>query len=347
MSMKECKSLKHVSLNISKLKRLDEVDFSNCGALSEVSLNSSPNGVAMATDNHHSKLPILDEASPSLEYDNIELNFTNCFNLNQKALIEKQTVLQEKLILPGEEVPSYFTYQTSETYPAEEEGTYSSLTIPLFPSFLLQPFFRIRVCVLVICDPISGQDFNFIDIAVNCRFKGRFGNIFESLGQPRWFQTTWKDSHLFILDCRIPLNKGNALPQAELNYDHVDIQLQISRRDRLASMDYTIRLKRWGVRILNDDSSAENRPGNPNALPHVKNVEITLRTQRDAGSECGLHEELFKKPLTCPAFKLGRNTTYHKEDRQRFSTVSSAIRHACFQLLQLDNAVSCGLWLVV
>ncbi|CAA7058355.1 unnamed protein product [Microthlaspi erraticum] len=135
--MKKCKSLKHVSLNISKLKRLEEADFSDCGALTEVSLNDSPNGVAMATDNHHSKLPTLDEASPSPEEDNIWLSFDNCFNLNQ-------TVKTEKLILRGEEVPSYFTYQTSKTYPAEE-GTYSCLTIPLFPSFLLQPFFRFKI----------------------------------------------------------------------------------------------------------------------------------------------------------------------------------------------------------
>ncbi|CAA7058188.1 unnamed protein product [Microthlaspi erraticum] len=129
--MRVCKSLKHVSLNISKLKRLEEVDFSNCGALTEVSLND------------HSKLPILDEASPSLREDNIKLDFRNCFNLNQEALIEKQTVKTEKLILPGEEVPSYFTYQTSETYPAEEEGTYSSLTIPLVSQLSLATVLQI------------------------------------------------------------------------------------------------------------------------------------------------------------------------------------------------------------
>ncbi|CAA7058187.1 unnamed protein product [Microthlaspi erraticum] len=90
-------------------------------------------------------------------------------------------------------------------------------------------------------------------------------DIFESLGhKPRWFdKKDKKDSPMFILDCRVPLNKDNALPQAELNYDHVDIQLQISRSDHLASMfpddeeDYTFRLKRWGVRLLDDYSSAE------------------------------------------------------------------------------------------
>ncbi|CAF2138840.1 unnamed protein product [Brassica napus] len=77
ISMWECRNLKHASLNISKLKHLEEVDFSGCWALTEARLTDSPTVEAMSKDNY---LP------------NILLKFINCFNLNQEA---QQTVLQE------------------------------------------------------------------------------------------------------------------------------------------------------------------------------------------------------------------------------------------------------------
>ncbi|CAA7036127.1 unnamed protein product [Microthlaspi erraticum] len=271
ISMLKCKHLKHVSLNIYKLKRLEEVGFSDCGALTEVSLNDSP---------------ILDEASPTLQEDNcirnnISLHFTNCFNLNQEALIEKQTVLQEQLILSGEELPSYFTHQTSGFFS-------SSLTIPLSPSFLLQPFFRFRVCAVVIFDSMPSLGVNAVDIRVKCRFRGGLGNIFESFGNSHSFLSRHKDSHLFIFNCCFPLNKDNA-PLAELNYDHVDIQLHPRNLVYLGEVNYgeeSFRLKRWGVRLLYG-------LGKPNTLlPHVceadeDNMVNDECHETEQGEECG------------------------------------------------------------
>ena len=71
ISMWECRNLKHATLNISKLKHLEEVDFSGCWALTEARLTDSPTVEAMSIDNY---LP------------NILLKFINCFNLNQEAL---------------------------------------------------------------------------------------------------------------------------------------------------------------------------------------------------------------------------------------------------------------------
>ena len=171
--MWECRNLKHATLNISKLKHLEEVDFSGCWALTEARLTDSPTVEAMSKDNY---LP------------NILLKFINCFNLNQEALVEQQTVLQE-LVFSGEEVPSYFTHQAT--------GSSSSMTIPLSHCFLLHPLFRFRVCTVVGFDSMPTSDFNGVYIHVSCRFKGRFGNIFESFGQPHSFLTNQKDSHIY------------------------------------------------------------------------------------------------------------------------------------------------------
>ncbi|CAA7058350.1 unnamed protein product [Microthlaspi erraticum] len=260
MSMKECKSLKHVSLNISKLKRLWKVDFSDCGALTEVSLNDSPCAVAMVTDNHHSKLSILDEDEDDYHASYMpSIDFKNCFNLNQEALVETLTVLA-KLILPGEEVPSHFTHQAS--------GNPSSLTIPLLPSFLSKRFFRVRVCVVV----MSGSDYYGGHLNVKCQFKGRSGKKFEYYGDLRpYFNATEKGSNLFIFDCRFRLYEYviDAPPQAELNYDHVDIELHATNLFHENGKTPS-RLKRWGVRLLDDNSTAENGLGSPNTLlPHV------------------------------------------------------------------------------
>ncbi|KAH0938159.1 hypothetical protein HID58_005620 [Brassica napus] len=78
ISMWECRNLKHA--NISKLKHIEEVDFSGCWALTEARLTDSPTVEAMSKDKY---LP------------NILLKFINCFNLNQEALVEQHTVLQE------------------------------------------------------------------------------------------------------------------------------------------------------------------------------------------------------------------------------------------------------------
>ncbi|CAN6847813.1 unnamed protein product [Brassica oleracea] len=58
-----------------------------------------------------------------------------------------------------------------------------------------------------------------------------------------------KGSYLLILECSI---------QAEMNYTHVDLQLDF------AYCEYKV--KEWGIRLC---SSADNRLGYPNTLPHV------------------------------------------------------------------------------
>ncbi|ESQ44765.1 hypothetical protein EUTSA_v10003136mg [Eutrema salsugineum] len=253
LEMKGCNKLEYVNLNISKLKDLS-VDFSDCKALTGASWNDSPRSV--------------------LNYvpQRVHINFTNCFNLDQEALYQlfhQRSFFYDPMILPGEEVPSYFTHRTT--------GASSSLTIPLLHSSLSQPFFRFRACTVFNCDNMSelssGGEFY-----AKFHFKGRFWNTLDSFRQPQDFWagtemytiwTTKKDTRLFILDCRIPLRKDSAV-LAEMNYNHVDIQIHISNISHSP--------EEWGIRLLEDCSSAENGLGSPNTPPHVFETDLVTET---------------------------------------------------------------------
>ncbi|CAA7014455.1 unnamed protein product [Microthlaspi erraticum] len=228
LTMNGCNRLQRVSLHISKLKHLEIVDFSDCGSLTEASWNDSSSVVAVATDIIHSKLPILDEASSSFPG-----NLINCFNfkfnLDQKPLLRPQ-VNSKNMRLPGEEVPSYFTYRTT--------GTSSSLTnIPIPQTSLGQPLFRFKACVMV--DSESSTHTCRFEINVSCRFK------------------------------------DNA-SKAEMIYDHVDIQFHV--RNLVDAS--TAKLQGWGIRFSGDFPSPENRLGNPNNGPDVRDNE---KQQMDTG----------------------------------------------------------------
>ncbi|CDY33477.1 BnaA06g35960D [Brassica napus] len=225
LSMESCSNLERVSLNLHKLKKLEGVDFSNCGKLTEASWIDRP-------DNLFPKVSTI--------------NFI-CNNLDPEALLHQPSFIFEKLIMSGEEVPSYFTHLTT--------GTSSSLTIPLPPSSISQPFFRFRACALGFFDSLHTDRIKAVFIRVSCLFRGIFGDSFDSFGEQQIFFA--RDSHLFILDCRVPLNKGSA-PISHLNYDHVEIQLHSK-----------FNLKGWGIRLAEDCLSQKNQLGNPNTLPRV------------------------------------------------------------------------------
>nr|BAX73944.1 TIR-NBS-LRR class disease resistance protein family [Arabidopsis thaliana] len=258
LTMKGCRELKCVSLNIFKLKHLGEVSFSNCGALTRVDLSCYPSGVEMMKADN---ADIVSEETTSSLPDScvLNVNFMDCVNLDREPVLHQQSIIFNSMILPGEEVPSYFTYRTSDSQPF---GTSSSLPIPLLPTQLSQPFFRFRVCAVVSAS-------NGVYIGVYSRFKGRIGNKFDSFGELHKFMEIEKGIHLCIFDCRIRLYKDN-VPLSQLNYDHVDINIHITSGDWRS----TVVLKEWGIRLLEDCSSAENRLGNPNStLPHVSQAE--------------------------------------------------------------------------
>ncbi|XP_013606145.1 PREDICTED: disease resistance protein RPS6-like isoform X1 [Brassica oleracea var. oleracea] len=263
LHMRKCFKLKCVSLNICKIKQLEKADFTVSRIHSnKASWCDSPSAVVMETDNVHvhRTLPSPKEDSSSIYVPKIYLKFVNCFILSQEALLQELSVLKG-LIFPGEEVPSYFTHRSIGC----------SLTIPLLNNSLSIPFFRFRACAMVELDPRLYPLSPHIVIQICCRFRDRFGNSFQSFGQPHRFTPYHqKGSHLFIFDCRLLLNRDNATPD-ELNYNQVCIQFRIIE-DRSIFI-----LKGCGIRIFADHCpSPDNQPDNVSstlgvarwALPH-------------------------------------------------------------------------------
>ncbi|XP_010496017.1 PREDICTED: protein VARIATION IN COMPOUND TRIGGERED ROOT growth response-like isoform X2 [Camelina sativa] len=245
VNMKGCRRLKCVSIRISKLKHLKILEFKDCGDLARVDLSGYPSDA------------VSEEASSSLP----RVDFRGCFNLDPETVLHhQQSILFNYILFPGEEqVPSYFTHRTTGV---------SSLTIPLLHVPLSQPFFRFRVGA-VVNNVKHGKKMD-----VKCEFKDRLGKSFH-VGSDfhiyTLFTKTQKGSQLLIiLDCRIPLNEGNA-PLAQGNYyDHVVMNIHIGS----GGWRSTFELKEWGIRLLEDCSAPENPLGNLNStLPHVSEAE--------------------------------------------------------------------------
>lgn len=215
LQMERCSKLEYVHLNISKLKHLEMVYFSSCGALTGADWNDYPSGMAMEGDNIDTKLPISKETSSSLPKINVpkvDFRFINCFSLDQEALLQQLSF--ENFILSSEEMPSYFTYQT----------TGSSLTnVPLLQAPLSPPFFRFRACALVVFNakPVFG-----VRMKVTCQFKGRRGNQLVPPDIQEYFSLTQMGSHLLISDCLFPLSKSY-VPLAEVKYEQADMQFHM------------------------------------------------------------------------------------------------------------------------
>ncbi|KAF2576222.1 hypothetical protein F2Q70_00002114 [Brassica cretica] len=172
------------------------------------------------------------------------------------------------------------------TLPAPKEASSSTYVPKLYRKFvncfilsqeaLLQGYkgtdiSRFRACAMVELDRRLYPLYPYIVIQICCRFSDRFGNSFQSFGQPHSFTPYHqKGSHLFIFDCRLLLNRDNATPD-ELNYNQVCIEFRIIE-DRSIFI-----LKGCGIRIFEDHCpSPDNQPDNVSstlgvarwALPH-------------------------------------------------------------------------------
>ncbi|XP_013707590.1 disease resistance protein RPS6-like isoform X2 [Brassica napus] len=211
MEMWECKQLQSISPKVFKLSNL-EVYFSDCEKLTEVRWPEEEKDT--------------NDAGTTLSL----VIFTNCFNLNQEAFIQQSA--SEYLILPGVEVPPYFTHRS----------TASSLTIPLHRSTLSQQsFLDFKACVVVSEETVSHLLF-FIDIQVHCRFRDQHGNYFEP-DNPRHFSLHQKYNHLIIFDCHFPLNQ---------DCNQVEIEFRLS--------SIRLKLKGCGIRLSDDNTPSLASP---------------------------------------------------------------------------------------
>ena len=276
LTMCGCNKLQFVS--VVKLKLLYTADFSDCMALSHARWDDSSSAMAMA-----GSIRLFSENFPTIpdeirlflyNFPQVEFRFTNCFNLDQEALLQQRSEFFRSMVLSGEEVPSYFTHRTTEI---------SLTNIPLLHTSMSQQFFKFRACAVV----SSTEDYNGVQIHVNCQFRGRFGNSIDSFGDQAYFSTVTKDSHLLIFECRILLPKDNA-PIAQVNYDHVDMQIHLSTSVFNNWNIHTFKFKGWGIRLLKECSLPQNQLGKPNTLPHVYETDDgNMFDENEHGEECG------------------------------------------------------------
>ncbi|KAG7536753.1 hypothetical protein ISN44_As13g006810 [Arabidopsis suecica] len=276
LTMCGCNKLQFVSA--FKLKFLSKADFSDCRALSHARWDDSSSAMAMAGDYFilfPDKLLVPDEFRLFMDncFPKVEFRFTNCPNLDQEALVQQQSIFFRSMVLSGEEVPSYFTHRTTEI---------SLTNIPLLHTSISQQFFKFRACAVVSFDSIDG--YNGVCIHVKCQFRGRFGNSIDSFGHQEHFSTTKKDSHLLIFECHILLPKDNA-HIAQLNYDHVIMQIHLSKIWFYNRNDYTFKFKGWGIRLFEECSLPQNQLGKPHTLPRV--CETDDDNMFDENEECG------------------------------------------------------------
>ncbi|KAG2264765.1 hypothetical protein Bca52824_071844 [Brassica carinata] len=236
--MRGCSKLEYVYLNVSKLKDLELVNFSHCGALTGADLNGYPSGIALEGENLDSELQA-SSSGPDNDVPKVEFSFINCFKLDEEAVL--QQLSYEKLILSGEEMPLYFTHRTTGT----------SMAFPLVQTSHSPPFFRFRVCAVAVfnSNPTSGTIGVFTK--VNCQFKSRLGSYYDAPYQHDYFSVYQNGSYLLLLDCVVPLRKENATP-TEVDYDYVNVQFHMSSSK--------FKLKEWGIRLWEEYcSSVENR----------------------------------------------------------------------------------------
>lgn len=226
LEMWECRKLTCISPNISKLKVLEKADFSNCDALTKASwLDRRPS---------HAKLPVL--------------NFINCSNLDQEALIQRSVF--KYLILPGGQVPSFFT----------DQATGNTLDIPLLQSSLSQQFLRFRVCLVVDADKPKPTGNGIVTSSwVCCHFTCKDGIPFGYSDCRIDIDLRHQiDNHSIIFDCCFPLSKLSD-PLLEINCDQVDTA------EIHFTSDSLFKIRRCGIRL-----SQTNQPCIPVALAHVQ-----------------------------------------------------------------------------
>lgn len=272
LEMWECNQLKCISPSIFTLDNLNKVAFSDCEQLTEVIWPEEVED----TNNARTNLALI--------------TFTNCFNSNQEAFIQQSA--SQILVLPGVEVPPYFTYRSNG----------SSLTIPLHRSSLSQQsFLEFKACVVVSEETVNHQ-LCFIDIQVHCRFRDKHGNYFEP-PEPRFLSLHQKYNHLIIFHCQFPLNQD--CDQVDIEFRLTSIRLllkgcgirlpddpipslaSLNEADESKAGDEELKGKEQ-VSLFNDCSSVENRLGNPKHLQHVCEAnEENLANETENGEESG------------------------------------------------------------
>ncbi|WZZ87388.1 hypothetical protein YC2023_115967 [Brassica napus] len=289
--MANCTNLRRISLNILKLKHLKVALFSNCGALTEANWDDSPRIVAIATDTIHSSLP---DRYVSIAH----LNFTGCFNLDHKDLFQQQTVFMRVIL--SDISGNHFDYvDVQPEFSTSRLGGHLVIFDSCFPS---------NKDITLLSDQLNYDhidiQFRLIEEDYELQLKG-CGILFpengQSMGNPNILP------HVF---------GGNTSNNGYLG-GHETVHSQEYGDSALESNPDNIShvFAADEDNVVNDgchvaDQSVETLRNNKRMRVFVKPMKTTwlimsinkivktvVKGQRKTGSECGLHEGPFKKPL--------------------------------------------------
>lgn len=198
LEMRGCKRLKNISPNIFELKWLEKVDFSDCEGVTEF----GDAEIFKSPETHHTRVCV---------------NFDNCFNLDQKA---EKLIIQSYCnyaVLPGGQVPEYFTHRACG----------SSLTIPLPKSSLLEEDLGFKVCIVL--EPLTVTEYDLPCIVVRWYLRGETGvHVFHfDRASIKW--DNLKMDHLFVFHFGFDTEEGMECP-SELDLDSDDVKFDFYYR---------------------------------------------------------------------------------------------------------------------
>ncbi|ESQ55743.1 hypothetical protein EUTSA_v10024617mg [Eutrema salsugineum] len=227
LTMCRCKRLKNISPNIFSLSRLVKADFSDCEGV-ETALSDATPVATMSTEDQIPSIPLHTNA-----YRREYFEFNNCFKLdrNARALILRSYVAPT--VLPGEEVPAYFTEQASGT----------TVAVKLPQSFLSQEHLAIKACVVV-----GKGSHSYLGLRWHFRGEEHWDTIFENL------PGSFKRDHLVLLSFKFrpSLRLGlSDLSPTNFHFDDVEFESSTINPSSGTFSPSVQRITGCGIRFLN------------------------------------------------------------------------------------------------
>lgn len=280
LSMCGCKRLKNISPNIFRLRSLKLVDFSDCGEIVTALRNAS----ILATMSREDHFPLFENTEErykdgaDIDWAGVSRNseylkFNNCFKLDRDALELIIRSYMKPTVLPGGEVPTYFTHRASG----------NSLTVTLPQSSLYQDFLGFKACIAV--EPPNKAETPYLQMGLRWYFRGR-SSVYHCMVDARSFEMD--EDHLLMFHFCFPLEEVDHTSY-ELDYIHVEFEycyhngacsytygLDSHTQSCLLSLKM---IKGCGLRLLNLSGS----PYDAARIPETEYGQQSAESDRESG----------------------------------------------------------------
>lgn len=213
-----CKRLKNISPNVFRLRSLNLVDFSDCGEV-VTALRDASILATMSIEDQFSLIPLFENTEErykdgaDIDWAGVSrhseyLKFNNCFILDREArelIIRSYT---KPTVLPGGEVPMYFTHRAAR----------NSLTVTLPQSSLFQDFLGFKACIAV--EPPNKAETPYVQMGLRWYFRGT-SSVYHFMVDAHSLKMD--EDHLLMFHFGFPLEEVNHT-SSELDYIHVEFE---------------------------------------------------------------------------------------------------------------------------